>query len=416
MLSEQTLPSSIFRRQICLSRLAGMAAFLSTLWFAPVVRADVLLNRADIESLLNRVELLPNGRSARPARLSDFLGLGDTLRTAAASRAELRFNDGSLARMGELATFRFVPNTRNFQLSNGTVLLLIPPGQGRSTIHTPNAITGIQGSAVVCRYIEETNTTVVMALTDNPSGPIMITNLDGTQGYGLESGQMALVQDGLIQVLEFDIRLFYESSTLIKGLGLDSSDFSGEQGDPLNAVREETLAVLENAEVIETETFINPSALSVSGNGQPTEQSWFLNADGGYSRAEGPAHNRDYYSTVTGSSLITTGRNDSPSAAPTSNPGQPRPSINPPPSAVNPTPVQPPINPTPLEPTPANPTPVEPTPVEPTPVNPTPVEPTPVEPTPVNPTPVEPTPVEPTPGDPTTQPIDFPDKADDRNI
>lgn len=113
--------------------------------------AQSTLTWAKVERLRNRVHLIPNNRNARLARVADVMGVGDALRTASSSRAELRFNDGSLARVGEQATFRFTPNTRNFQLSNGTVLLLIPPGRGRTTIQTPNAVTGIQGSALFVR-------------------------------------------------------------------------------------------------------------------------------------------------------------------------------------------------------------------------------------------------------------------------
>ena len=102
------------------------------------------LSWARVDFIRNRVQLVPRNQSGRRANISDILRLGDSLRTARASRAELRFNDGSLARVGERATFRFTPDTRNFQLNNGTILLLIPPGRGRSSIQTPNAVTSIQ--------------------------------------------------------------------------------------------------------------------------------------------------------------------------------------------------------------------------------------------------------------------------------
>ncbi|MBD0333963.1 MAG: FecR domain-containing protein [Cyanobacteria bacterium Co-bin13] len=208
------------------------------------MRADVALTRADIDVLLNRVELIPRGRSARPARLSDFLGTGDALRTAAQSRAELRFNDGSLARVGEQATFRFTPNTRNFRLTNGTVLLLIPPGQGRTTIQTPNAVTGIQGSALVVRHIPGRNLTLVMALTNNPAGPMTVTSQDGTQTSALYAGQMALVQPNRIEIVEFDLSAFHQTSDLVDGLRLSDESFESHADDPLQPVREETRQAL----------------------------------------------------------------------------------------------------------------------------------------------------------------------------
>lgn len=237
--------------------------------------ANVPLTRADIEAILNRVELIPRGRSARMARHSDVMVVGDTLRTAAQSQAQLRFNDGSLARVGERAIFQFLPNTRNFRLSNGTMLLLIPPGRGRSTIQTPSAITGIQGSAVVVRHVEARNLTIVMALTNNPAGPMTVTLLgcDGaattcTTDYPLYAGQMALVQDGQVQILEFDLSTFYDTSPLADGLDLNNPNPSTSLGPALDAVREETLTALSQASTFADTVVLNPDVVAVATDRQ----------------------------------------------------------------------------------------------------------------------------------------------------
>ncbi|MEO1593069.1 MAG: FecR family protein, partial [Cyanobacteria bacterium J06632_22] len=175
-------------------RLGNWAVIFGLLLLPRPVSAQVALTWARVELLQNRVQLVPQGRTARTAQVADILGIGDALRTSASSRAELRFNDGSLARIGERATFRFTPNTRNFQLSNGTVLLLVPPGRGRSTLQTPNAVTGIQGSALFVRYDAETNSTVIGALTDNPAGPMVAYNQDGSQQQPLASGELVIVE------------------------------------------------------------------------------------------------------------------------------------------------------------------------------------------------------------------------------
>lgn len=299
------------------SLLAGLAALSGVLALAAPAKADVPLTRADVEALLNRVEMMPRGSSPRPARLSDFLGLGDALRTAAASRAELRFNDGSLARIGERATFQFVPNTRNFRLNNGTVLLLIPPGQGRTTIQTPSAVTGIQGSGVVVRYVEPTNTTAVMALTENPAGPILVTLPCTGQRYALRAGQMALIQDCDVQILAFDLKTFYETSSLVEDLYLDDPTYQDMHGDPINLVRQETLQALAEQGAFEAEAIIDPRLLDTAVNIQPSEsesrlvtlgealiRDWNSGSNGGYSSV-----------TMTGQILEPQRRN--PSASPT---------------------------------------------------------------------------------------------------
>ncbi len=200
------------------------------------------LSWARIDFLRNQVQLVPRNAGARRARIADVLGIGDALRTAQSSRAELRFNDGSLARIGERATFRFTPNTRNFQLTDGTVLILIPPARGRSTIQTPNAVTGIQGSALFVRYIPETNRTIVGALTDNPNGPMVLSNQDGSEQQALYANQIGVIEnDQIVEIFDFDLTSFWQTSGLAAGF-----DYLQPGSDDLNGVREEIREAISN--------------------------------------------------------------------------------------------------------------------------------------------------------------------------
>ncbi|MGA1626816.1 MAG: FecR domain-containing protein, partial [Prochlorothrix sp.] len=157
--------------------------------------------------------------------------------------AELRFNDGSLARVGSQAVFWFVPNTRDLQLSNGTALMLIPPGQGRTRVRTPNVVAGIEGSALVVRFNPETETTSVISLTDSGIQVCMTASGDCQV---LEGGQVAAVDADGLQVYQLDLETFYATSGLVEGLDLDVPPPPEELAtDPLAAVREETTAVLE---------------------------------------------------------------------------------------------------------------------------------------------------------------------------
>ncbi|PSN14162.1 hypothetical protein C7293_12865 [filamentous cyanobacterium CCT1] len=267
------------------SRVTGLASLMALVLVSLPAQASVTLTRADVEALRNRVEFIPRGRQARTARMSDVLAVGDALRTASASQADLRFNDGSLARVGERATFRFVPNTRNFRLSNGTVLLLIPPGRGRTNIQTPSAVTGIQGSAVVVRYIPDSDLTVVMALTNNPAGPMTITASNcggdgaacGANEYSLYGGQMALIQNNQVQVVEFDLPMFYQTSPLVEGLELDNPNADSPLGPALEQVREETLQALEEQTPFTDAVTLNPALIGIDSNSQiASEQPWVL--------------------------------------------------------------------------------------------------------------------------------------------
>ncbi|NER80083.1 MAG: hypothetical protein F6K42_10965 [Leptolyngbya sp. SIO1D8] len=419
-------------------------------------RANVPLTRADVESLHNRVEVMLRGQPARTATLSDWLGVGDSLRTAASSRADLRFNDGSLTRVGERATFRFDPNTRNFRLSNGTVLFLIPPGRGPSTIQTPGATTGIQGTALVVRHIpfadnedfdpssnwtpgqipntlaecyittqpaEATSSetlppaiegcsdvaglsraememppgrTIVMVLTDNPNGPVEVTTSDG-QTEALSAGYMAVIEANTIQVLEFDLALFYETSPLVEGLYLDDPAFEG-SNSPTDPVRKETLDGLATQQDFVGGYLLNPDILNSQSQLSPTTN-WLVPvaASENGSSGEGLASGQD---------RINANRLPGPmSSGIVSNPGE-TPGTNVPPGVLNPGspgPTMPQPNPNPINP----PGPVTPQP-DPNPINPPgPVTPQP-DPNPINsPGPVtpqpDPTPINP-PGNVTPQP------------
>ncbi|BAU06197.1 FecR family protein [Fischerella sp. NIES-3754] len=223
------------------------------------------LTRAVIQNLRNLVQLIPHNQPKRRARKSDAIIPGDGLSTGRASLAELRFNDGSLARVGEQAIFRFLPKTRNFRLSNGTVLLLIPPGQGRTRVNTPNAAAAIRGSALFVRYDQKKDTTVVAALTN--SG-IEVFNKDASQRRELKAGQMLVVVKGQFQGLyDFDLRTFYETSDIVRGLDLPKQEQPS--SDPAIAkVQAETAEALASQQPITGQQVIeNPSFVKLSPSG-----------------------------------------------------------------------------------------------------------------------------------------------------
>jgi len=236
-----------------------------TLPFTQKARAESVLNRAVVQNLRNIVRLIPQRRQARPARVSDAMTPGDALSTGRSSLAELRFNDGSLARIGEQAVFRFLPKTRRFNLSNGTVLLLIPPGRGVTGVQTPNAAAAIRGSALFVRYIPDTDTTIVGALTNSN---IEVFNGAASESQVLEAGQMAVVVENRIESLyEFDLDTFYETSDLVQQLNLDqpSETPAAQAPDPaIASVRAETAAAaatqapVTGQGVIENPAFVQP--------------------------------------------------------------------------------------------------------------------------------------------------------------
>ncbi|MBG1268992.1 FecR family protein, partial [Nostoc sp. WHI] len=228
------------------------------------VSAITPLTRAEILNLHNLVQLIPRDKlKKRPARKSDAMTPGDGLSTGRASLADLRFNDGSLARVGEQALFEFLPKTRDFKLLNGTVLLLIPPGKGQTRIQTPNAAAAIRGSALFVRYDQQTDTTIVGALTN--SG-IEVSNKEASETQVLEAGQMVIIVKGNFQNLyDFDLRNFYETSELVRELDLNRQSPVPTPDPAIISVQAETAAALEAQPPIKGEGVIeNPSFVQLT--------------------------------------------------------------------------------------------------------------------------------------------------------
>ncbi|MBC6432093.1 hypothetical protein FM036_15515 [Nostoc sp. HG1] len=348
------------------------------------VNAITPLTRAEIQDLRNMVQLIPKDKlKKRPARKLDAMTPGDGLSTGRASLADLRFNDGSLARVGEQALFQFLPKTRDFKLSNGTVLLLIPPGRGQTRIQTPSAAAAIRGSALFVRYDQQTDTTIVGALTN--SG-IEVSNKEASETRVLEAGQMIVIVKGEFQSLyDFDLRNFYETSELVRELDLNRQSPVPTSDPAITSVQAETTAALEAQPSIKGEGVIeNPSFVqltpspsnSPSGNNVIKENSSANSSDSektgqastNTNQQSVPSGNNSKVNTedsnvgVDSSPILTTPQNSS-----TENPTNKTPQNN-----------TLPISPTELTPlTPTEPTPV--TPTEPAPLTPT--EPTPVTPT-----------------------------------
>ncbi|WP_219904008.1 FecR domain-containing protein [Stenomitos frigidus] len=229
--------------------------------------AEVPLNRAVIASLRNAVELILKNQAPRSAKVNDALVPGDAIATARAALAELRFNDGSLARVGGQALFRFLPNTRTFQISNGTLLLLVPPGRGKTQVQTPNAAAGIRGSALFVRYLPETDVTIIGALTD--SG-IEITNRDRAQTQSLGAGQIVvIVKNRIEQIYRFDLKTFYDTSELVKGLDLQRPALNEQAAAPTDpaiaAVRAET------SEAVKIQTSLGSFSEVTATDSQPSD-------------------------------------------------------------------------------------------------------------------------------------------------
>lgn len=252
-----------------------LGSALGLLWMPVAFAQSAELTRAEVYRLQNVVNLMLRHQPPRQAREQDIIAPRDALQTGRRSRAELIFNEGSLARIGSNTTFRFVPGLRRyqlpdgsqrvetiFQLRHGVALIVSPPGGFggglETTIETPNGQVELLAmplppppeslefaSAAIVIVDPDNNLMQVLALTHN----IKVSDPSGANSVLLMGGQTVTVTNGeLGDVQNFSLPQFYRTSGLAAGLGPGQDDLLGQEPaavrETLQAARIETLAAI----------------------------------------------------------------------------------------------------------------------------------------------------------------------------
>ena len=131
------------RVQLSVQRLL-FTSLLVLIWSVPL-QAQVLTS-AEIHKMIRQVQLRRSiGGIFTTARGNEILTPGNQLRTLARSRAELKFNEGSLARVSQKTIFHFYREMRRNHIRNqkGVILAMVPPGGDIAQVETP------QGTAFI---------------------------------------------------------------------------------------------------------------------------------------------------------------------------------------------------------------------------------------------------------------------------
>jgi len=264
-------------------------AFLWALFWTPSALAQATaLTRAEVYQLQNTVELLLRNQSPRPAQLQDIMAPRDAVRTGSRSRAELLFNEGSLAWLGSNSTFRFLPGLRRYQLPDGSLrseaviqlrsgvlAMAIPPAAAGgdnvdTTIETPEGAIQIISDAERLGGGSDglPDNSIALFVTSDPTNGqvqlIALTNI-GFQFSGmstpilLQGGQTVTILDGQLGPIQnFDLRRFYQTSQLAAGLGPAPEEVWARSPESvrstLQAVRLDTLAAIARQDARQAQT------------------------------------------------------------------------------------------------------------------------------------------------------------------
>jgi FecR protein len=149
------------------------------------VHAAAPYTSATVTRLQNKVQYGDAAlKSRRSAQSGDVVKADTYLLTETDSRAELKYVDGTIVRIGQNTVFTFEADTRTLTLEKGSLLFYIPKGQGGGTIRTASitaAITGTIGKVTDnIIAILEGEVTLVPSGKKVPAGFFARANPDGT--------------------------------------------------------------------------------------------------------------------------------------------------------------------------------------------------------------------------------------------
>lgn len=101
--------------------------------------------QARVTQVVQDVRLLTSRAGSRAASLNDTVTENTAVRTGGDSRAELTFQDQTLARIGANTVFSFGAGAKEFDLASGAMLLAVPPAAGAVRVNTAGATAAING-------------------------------------------------------------------------------------------------------------------------------------------------------------------------------------------------------------------------------------------------------------------------------
>jgi len=190
------------------------------------------LEQAEVTRAFNVVDILNQTGDARPAEVGDEVSGSTAVRTGGRSRAELTFNDQSIARLGGNTIFSFNKGTRDMNLDNGVILLQVPKGAGGAEIRTSAVTAAVTGTTVFVEFIAGNIMKFIVI-----EGLLKLT-MTGELGESvlLKAGQMITVP---ATADRFPDPVFVDLKKLVETSGLMSNQFAplGNQQEILGAIQ-----------------------------------------------------------------------------------------------------------------------------------------------------------------------------------
>jgi hypothetical protein len=108
---------------------------------------------ADITRVYNEVRILQEDGPPAAASIGDIVQGETRVVTGIESRAELRFPDKSLTRMGANTVFQLQAGSRTMELEQGVILLQVPKRMGGAKVRTAAVTAAVSGTTILVEYM-----------------------------------------------------------------------------------------------------------------------------------------------------------------------------------------------------------------------------------------------------------------------
>lgn len=180
---------------------------------------------ATITQFFNDVRTIEGADSERPARANEVIREKQGVRTTAQARAELRFQDNALLRLGANTIFTFDAGANQYEVKQGTILLQAPKGGG-AKVRTAAITAAIVGTTIMLEYTPDVNPPPG-STKKKKKGYVKVIVLEGTlrlfvnnrtgESVLLGAGQMLITSPDAVQLpppVTIDISRILETSVL----------------------------------------------------------------------------------------------------------------------------------------------------------------------------------------------------------
>jgi hypothetical protein len=175
---------------------------------------------AQVTCTVKSVSLVENERNVKPAAEGDIVKGRTGLKTGVDSRAELRFPDTTVLRVGANSLFSFQSGSREMDLESGTMLFSAPKGEGGGQVQAGAVTAAVTGTEfLLARY---------------PTGEVRLVVLEGKvvlfftanpkTRRVFRAGQSVTVAPGAVEIprgVTIDLHRLIATSRLVEAGGFE---------------------------------------------------------------------------------------------------------------------------------------------------------------------------------------------------